>query len=105
MKEYRCLYCRKIIKDDPRGDRATNVCIKCTIELTSSLARHENITRRLTEEEKRFIADQYQNKDKSGQQIVIAFKEKFGWIPSASEINKYRNYQIDEPEHNKSGEH
>ena len=98
MKEYICLFCGKRIKDDPRGERATKVCIECNIELISSLARPKKITRRLTKEEKSFIADQYQNKDKSGQQIIIAFNEKYGWIPSASEINKYKNYPINEHE-------
>ena len=38
MKEYRCLFCGKLIKDDPLGEIATKVCIKCTTELIGLLA-------------------------------------------------------------------
>lgn len=95
MKEYKCLYCEKIIKNDPRKN--AKVCIRCTAKIIGSLTRPNNMDSKLTEEEKIFIADLYQNKDKSGLQIMKAFKEKFGWIPSASEINKYQNYKINEP--------
>ena len=97
MEEYRCLYCGELIKNDPREN--AKVCIKCTTELIRkhSLSLFDE-ERRLTKEQKRFIAEQYQNKDKSEQQIVLAFKEKFGWFLSFSEIDKYKNYPIDEHE-------
>ena len=51
------------------------------------------MARTLTEDERKFIADQYQNKGKVGQAIIEAFKAKFDWVPSASVINKYQNYK------------
>lgn len=54
------------------------------------------MARKLTEEERKFIAEQFQKHDKVGQQIIELFKEKFEWIPSASVINKYQKYPIDE---------
>ena len=47
---------------------------------------------RLTEEQRKFISDQFLNKKKSGKQIIEAFKEEFGFMPSASVINKYQYY-------------
>ena len=94
-KERRCLNCGKIIKDDPR-DKVHNpseikVCIECTIKLIGKLTQPPRIEI-LTEEEKCFISDLYMNKQLSGKQIVAGFNEKFGWIPSASNINKYKLY-------------
>ena len=47
----------------------------------------------LSEEEKLFIVDQYKDKKQTGQQIIKAFQEKFDWIPAASTISKYQNYE------------
>lgn len=47
---------------------------------------------RLDEEQKKFISDQFLNKKNTGKQIIEAFKEEFGFVPSASVVNKYQYY-------------
>ena len=47
----------------------------------------------LNEEERLFIAEMHQKQGKVGNDIIEAFKEKWGWIPAASTITKYQLYK------------
>ena len=47
---------------------------------------------RLDEEQKKFISSQFLDEKLTGKKIIEAFKDKFGFVPSASVVNKYQYY-------------
>lgn len=47
---------------------------------------------KLTEEQRKFISSNFIDEKKTGKKIIEEFGEKFGFIPSAATINKYRYY-------------
>jgi len=48
--------------------------------------------RRVTEEEKEFIAKAFAEGMES-KEVIMSFKEEFGWTPSAAQINRYKDYK------------
>jgi len=48
--------------------------------------------RRVTEEEKEFIGRAFAE-GKEPREVIMSFKEEFGWTPSASQINRYKDFQ------------
>jgi len=52
----------------------------------------ERMPRRVTEEEKEFIGKAFAEGMES-KEVIMSFKEEFGWTPSASQINRYKDYK------------
>lgn len=54
---------------------------------------------RVSDEQKRFISSKFMDEKKTGKEIIEEFQQKFGYIPSASVINKYQYYNetVEEP--------
>jgi len=60
---------------------------------------------KLTEEQKQFIAKSFQEDKKTGIQIIEDFKTKFEFTPSATTINRYQNYEIEDEEEDDDTKH
>ena len=46
----------------------------------------------LSDEQKKFISAKYLDEKKQGKEIINLFNDEYGFMPSASTINKYLNY-------------